>query len=128
MPSKRSGNLTFMLVAPLSPWEILAAYAAAAARAFVAFPMEHPLAVAGFALLGGALLGALGLLAAVRAARFDGLAALQNLVVVPMTFLSGVFYAVESLPSPWRAPWSATRAFVRELALPPSAARRAFAT
>lgn len=117
MQSKLTGNLVFLLVAPLSPWELLAAFTAAAAlrgalvsllvtvvaRCFVPFPFVHPLAVAGFTLTGGVLLGALGVLAAVRARKFDELAAFQNLVVVPMTFLSGVFYAIDALPAGWRA-------------------------
>ncbi|MEI8254208.1 MAG: ABC transporter permease [Deltaproteobacteria bacterium] len=117
MQSKLTGNLVFLLVAPLSPWEILAAFSLASAlrgalvsllvtgvaRIFVPFPCEHVVVVAVFTLVGGALLGALGVLAAVRARKFDELAAFQNLVVVPMTFLSGVFYAVDALPAGWRA-------------------------
>jgi ABC-2 type transport system permease protein len=53
-------------------------------------------------LLGAALCGALGLLAGIWAERFDQLAAFQNFVIVPFTFLSGVFYSIHSLPAFWQ--------------------------
>ena len=55
-----------------------------------------------FALLGSALLGALGLIAGLWAEKFDQLAAFQNFVIMPMTFLSGVFYSIHSLPGFWQ--------------------------
>jgi ABC-2 type transport system permease protein len=48
------------------------------------------------------MLGALGLIAGLWAEKFDQLAAFQNFVVVPMTFLAGVFYSVHSLPDFWQ--------------------------
>jgi ABC-2 type transport system permease protein len=56
-----------------------------------------------FALLGAALLGTLGLIAGLWAEKFDQLAAFQNFVIMPMTFLSGVFYSIHSLPSFWQS-------------------------
>jgi ABC-2 type transport system permease protein len=56
-----------------------------------------------FALLGAALMGALGLIAGLWAEKFDQLAAFQNFVIMPMTFLSGVFYSIHSLPAFWQA-------------------------
>lgn len=131
MQSKLAGNLVFLLVAPLSPWEILAAFSVASAlrgvlvaaivtaavRVFLPFPMVHPAAVLAFALVGGALLGALGVLAAVRARKFDELAAFQNLVVVPITFLSGVFYSVDGLPPLWRTASRTTRCITSSTAV-----------
>ena len=55
-----------------------------------------------FAVLGAALLGALGLVAGLWAEKFDQLAAFQNFVIMPMTFLSGVFYSIHSLPLVWQ--------------------------
>src|SRR4029077_7219044 len=55
-----------------------------------------------FAFLGGCLLGALGLIAGLWADKFDQMAAFQNFIIVPMTFLSGVFYSVHSLPPFWQ--------------------------
>jgi ABC-2 type transport system permease protein len=55
-----------------------------------------------FALLGSALLGSLGLIAGLWAEKFDQLAAFQNFLIMPMTFLSGVFYSIHSLPGFWQ--------------------------
>jgi ABC-2 type transport system permease protein len=55
-----------------------------------------------FALLGAGMLGALGLIAGLWAEKFDQMAAFQNFVIVPMTFLSGVFYSIHSLPDFWQ--------------------------
>jgi ABC-2 type transport system permease protein len=55
-----------------------------------------------FAVLCAALLGALGLVAGLWAEKFDQLAAFQNFVIMPMTFLSGVFYSIHSLPLVWQ--------------------------
>ena len=54
-----------------------------------------------FAVLGGSLLGALGLIAGLWAEKFDHMAVFQNFIIMPMTFLSGVFYSVHSLPPFW---------------------------
>ena len=48
-------------------------------------------------------LGALGLIAGLWAEKFDQMAAFQNFIIVPMTFLSGVFYSVHSLPPFWQS-------------------------
>jgi ABC-2 type transport system permease protein len=61
-----------------------------------------PLWVLVFAVLGAAMLGALGLIAGLWAEKFDQLAAFQNFVIMPMTFLSGVFYSIHSLPAFWQ--------------------------
>jgi ABC-2 type transport system permease protein len=65
--------------------------------------MPHPLWAFAFALLGSAILAMMGLLAGISADKFDQLAAFQNFVIVPLTFLSGVFYSIQSLPPPWQA-------------------------
>ena len=65
--------------------------------------MPHPLWALAFALLGSAILAMLGLLAGISADKFDQLAAFQNFIVVPLTFLSGVFYSIHSLPPFWQA-------------------------
>ena len=52
--------------------------------------------------MGAALMGTLGLIAGLWAEKFDQLAAFQNFVVMPMTFLSGVFYSIHSLPTFWQ--------------------------
>ncbi|CAK0776512.1 Transport permease protein [Gammaproteobacteria bacterium] len=114
--SKITGNLVFVLLAPLSPGEFYLAFVAAAvvrglvvgmgvwltALLLVAVPMAQPLWALLFAVLGGSILGALGLLAGVWADNFDRLAAFQNFVVLPLSFLSGVFYSLHDLPPFWR--------------------------
>jgi ABC-2 type transport system permease protein len=116
MQSKLNGNLVFVLLSPLSPFEIFAGFTAAAALRglviggaivagaglFVHLPVRDPVSVLAFAVVGGALFGALGLVAALRATRFEELAGFQSFVVVPLSFLSGVFYRVDALPGPWR--------------------------
>jgi ABC-2 type transport system permease protein len=54
-----------------------------------------------FAFLGAAILGTLGLIAGLWAEKFDQMAVFQNFLIMPMTFLSGVFYSVGSLPPVW---------------------------
>ncbi len=117
--SKITGNLIFVLLAPLSPRGLYAAYVAGAmvrgiavgSGVFVvtlAFApgLAVPVAPAWtlvFALAGSAILGTLGLIAGLWAEKFDQLAAFQNFVIVPATFLSGVFYSIHSLPPFWQA-------------------------
>lgn len=115
--SKITGNLVFLLVTPLSHWAWFAAYVGAsvirglavglgvllvtvwfAPPAFVA-----PWWIVVFAALGAGLMGCLGLIAGLWAEKFDQLAAFQNFIIMPMTFLSGVFYSVHSLPAAWQA-------------------------
>ena len=65
-------------------------------------PIQHPLWAFAFAVLGGGILGAMGIIAGIWADKFDQLAAFQNFVIMPLTFLAGVFYSVHSLPPFWQ--------------------------
>ena len=110
--SKITGNLVFLLVTPLSHWAWFVAYVGAAVVRGVAVGLGvlavtawfAPLQVTNaawiiaFTVMGAALMGSLGLVAGLWAEKFDQLAAFQNFIVMPMTFLSGVFYSVHSLP------------------------------
>ena len=49
------------------------------------------------------MLGRARLIAGLWAEKFDQLAAFQNFIIMPMTFLSGVFYSIHSLPAFWQA-------------------------
>jgi ABC-2 type transport system permease protein len=114
--SKISGNLVFLLVTPLSPWAWFSAYVGASVVRglvvglgvlvvtvwFAPPSFVEPWWALVFALLGAAMMGALGLVAGLWAEKFDQIAAFQNFIVMPMTFLSGVFYSVGSLPSFWQ--------------------------
>ncbi|HYR26018.1 MAG TPA: ABC transporter permease [Aquabacterium sp.] len=113
--SKITGNLVFVLLTPLSHRAWFAAYVGASlvrglvvglgvflVTAWFAPPgLAEPWWALIFAVLGGTLLGALGLIAGLWADKFDQMAAFQNFIIMPMTFLSGVFYSVHSLPPFW---------------------------
>jgi ABC-2 type transport system permease protein len=117
--SKITGNLIFVLLPPLSPLELFAAYVIGAMVRGLAvglgvlavtvwfapsvLAMPHPLWALAFALAGSAILGILGLIAGIWADKFDQLAAFQNFIILPLTFLSGVFYSIHSLPPFWQA-------------------------
>ena len=69
---------------------------------FAVPPFAQPLWILVFAFLGAALLGTLGLIAGLWAEKFDQMAVFQNFLIMPMTFLSGVFYSIHSLPAFWQ--------------------------
>ena len=114
--SKITGNLIFVLLAPLSHFEFFSAYVLAAmvrgiavgAGVFLAtywftdIGFYQPLWILAFGLLSAALLAALGLIAGIWAEKFDQLAAFQNFFIMPATMLSGVFYSIHSLPPIWQ--------------------------
>jgi ABC-2 type transport system permease protein len=114
--SKVMGNLVFILLTPLSYWHWFVAYVGAAvvrglvvgmgvfviASFFTHISFAQPLFIFLFAVMGAAMMGTLGLIAGLWAEKFDQLAAFQNFVVMPMTFLSGVFYSIHSLPPFWQ--------------------------
>jgi ABC-2 type transport system permease protein len=114
--SKITGNLIFILLSPLSYREIFFAYVTASVvrglavglgvylvtLTFFDVPLSSFPWVLIFALMGSALLGAIGIIAGIWAEKFDQLAAFQNFVILPLTFLSGVFYTIPSLPPFWQ--------------------------
>jgi ABC-2 type transport system permease protein len=114
--SRVTGNIVFVLLSPLSYREIFLAYVlASVVRAavvgvgvylvtwcFFDVPLRSLSWVFLFALLGSAFLGALGIIAGIWAEKFDQLAAFQNFIILPLTFLSGVFYSIHSLPPFWQ--------------------------
>ncbi|MEO8058063.1 MAG: ABC transporter permease [Burkholderiales bacterium] len=114
--SKITGNLVFLLVAPLSHWAWFVAYVGASIVRglvvgagvmivtiwFAPLTIANPVWILVFAVLGAVMMGALGLLAGLWAEKFDQIAAFQNFIIMPMTFLSGVFYSVGSLPPFWK--------------------------
>ena len=114
--SKVTGNLVFVLLPPISHLEFFAAYLLAAVVRglcvgagvfavtlfFAVPPIASPAWVAVFAILGCALMGAIGMFAGIWAEKFDQIAAFQNFFILPATFLSGVFYSIHSLPAFWQ--------------------------
>ena len=122
--SKIMGNLVFLLLTPLSHWSWFFAYTLSAVVRGMAVGMgvllatalfvwqssalnfsllpQEPLWALVFAFTGAAMLGALGLIAGLWAEKFDQMAAFQNFIIMPMTFLSGVFYSIHSFPDFWQ--------------------------
>ncbi len=114
--SKIMGNLVFTLLTPLSAWHWFVAYVGAAVARVLLVGLGvylvtllymppravAPLWIAVFALLGAGLMGVLGLLAGLWSDKFDQMATFQNFIVMPMTFLAGVFYSIHSLPGIWQ--------------------------
>jgi ABC-2 type transport system permease protein len=114
--SKMMGSIVFVLLPPLSYLEFFLAYLGAAILRglvvglgvwgvtlwFAPLQMPHPGWLLAYALLACAIMGALGILAGVWAEKFDQLAAFQNFLILPLTFLSGVFYSIHSLPAFWQ--------------------------
>jgi ABC-2 type transport system permease protein len=115
--SKVTGNIVFILLPPMSAAEIFLAYLGAAmVRGLVVgigvfaatlwlvpLPVPNPLWVLAFGLVGCGMLGTLGIIAGIWSEKFDQLAAFQNFLVMPLTFLAGVFYSIHSLPPFWQA-------------------------
>ena len=113
--SKVNGNIVFLLMAPIGPVEMFLAYVGAAlVRAFlvavamlvvagplVGLPVANPAALLAMFLLAGSALAALGIIAGIVSTKFDHLAAFSNFIITPLSFLSGVFYSVHSLPPFW---------------------------
>jgi len=114
--SKVTGNIVFVLLSPLSYLEFYLAFMLAAvvrgiavglgvgvvAVIFVDLPLHNVALLVLFALLSSAVLGSLGIIAGIWAEKFDQLAGFQNFVVLPLSFLSGVFYSIHSLPPFWQ--------------------------
>ena len=114
--SKIMGSLVFILLTPLSHWAWFTAYVASSmlrglmvgtgvflvTLVFARPEFAAPVWIVVFALLGAALLSTLGVIAGLWADKFDQMASFQNFIIVPMTFLSGVFYSIQSLPPFWQ--------------------------
>lgn len=114
--AKITGSIVFVLLPPVSYTEFFVAYVLASVvrgvvvgagvlvvtAGFVPLSVDSAGWIFAFALLGGVLLGALGVVAGIWADKFDQLAGFQNFLVVPLTMLSGVFYSLHSLPVFWQ--------------------------
>jgi ABC-2 type transport system permease protein len=115
--SKITGNIVFVLLPPIRPLTLYTGYVLASVVrglvvglgvllvtiGFFEARFEFPLWALVFALLGSAILGTLGLIGGIWADKFDQIAAFQNFLIMPLTFLSGVFYSVHSLPPFWQS-------------------------
>ena len=116
MQSKMTGNIIFVLLPPFSYGEFFLAYLLAAmarglvvglgvllaAMWFVEIRLEHPAWTIAFALAGSGVMGALGIIAGLYSDKVDELSLFTNFIILPLTFLSGVFYSIRSLPAFWQ--------------------------
>ena len=114
--AKIMGNLVFVLMAPIAAWEMFAAYLASsllraglcavvlycATWPFVRLPVDSFPVLLGMFLLAGGSLAVIGVIAGIVASKFDHLASFQNFLILPASFLSGVFYSIHSLPEFWQ--------------------------
>jgi len=113
--AKVMGSIVFILLPPFSALEMFLAHIGAAvlrglavglgvfvlAIFYAQVPIDNFFIILIFAILGSYTMGALGLIAGMWAEKFDQIAAFQSFLIVPLTFLSGVFYSISSLPEFW---------------------------
>jgi len=113
--SKQNGSITFILLAPLSGFEFFLAYIASSivrglsvgigvwmvSCFFAVLPVNNILVILWFGVIGSGILGALGLIASIWAVKWDHIAAFQNFIILPLSFLSGVFFSIQSLSPFW---------------------------
>ncbi|MBF1166193.1 ABC transporter permease [Dechloromonas agitata] len=114
--AKITGSIVFVLLPPIPYSAFFAAYVLAAVLRgmmvglgvllatvwFVDLKIVAPLWIMAFAMLGGGLFGALGMIAGIWSEKFDQLASFQNFLIMPLTMLSGVFYSIYTLPAFWQ--------------------------
>lgn len=114
--AKITGSIVFVLLPPIPYSAFFLAYVLAATLRglmvgvgvllatvwFADLKVAEPWWIVAFSLFGGALFGALGMIAGIWSEKFDQLAAFQNFLIMPLTMLSGVFYSIYTLPPFWR--------------------------
>lgn len=105
-----------LMMAPLSAFELVFAFlAAAVVRAvivavvllailmpFTGLPIEHVWMILFYGICGSIIMAGLGLIGGMWSKTFDDMALLNNFIIMPLTFLSGVFYSVKQLPEFWQ--------------------------
>jgi len=108
--------LNDVLAAPMRGWEVnlslnlggavrallIGTGLAAIAIPLTGVPVEQPLVLLLSVLLLLVLFCAFGVIVGVYAESWDHTAFITNIVILPLSFLGGVFYSIDSLPSPWQ--------------------------
>ncbi|MCD8340273.1 MAG: ABC transporter permease [Burkholderiales bacterium] len=116
LSAKIMGSVIFIQLPPFSGWQLsLAIMGASVIRGLIVGigvyfsaifwslpPLEHPLWILIFAFMGALLMAALGVIGALWADKFDQMGAFESFVIMPLTFLSGVFYSINQLPPVWQ--------------------------
>lgn len=106
----------YLLMAPLSAIEMVLAFIAGAVlRAvvvatvfllvlapFVDIPIHHFGLIIVYGICGSIIMGGMGLIGGMWSDNFDHMAMVTNFIIMPLTFLSGVFYSIEQLPPVWQ--------------------------
>ncbi len=114
--SKVQGNIVDILMAPLSPMEFTLGYTLGGIARGLAVGIVSVLSLAAFsdmqilhlgyvlyhAVMGSMMLALLGVVGGIWSEKFDHMAAVQNFIVMPATFLSGTFYTADRLPPAWQ--------------------------
>lgn len=114
--SKYTGNIIFLLMAPISATNMYFAYLIAsiirglmvgvAVLAVIIWfgnmQIAHLWAIIYFAILGAAITGGVGLIAGILADKFDQLAGFQSFIIVPLIYLSGIFFNIHNLSPLWK--------------------------
>jgi ABC-2 type transport system permease protein len=104
-----------ILAAPMRAWQVdigltiggvlralaIGVVLTAIAAPLLGVPIEHPILLVFASLAAILLFASLGLIVGIYAQTWDHNAFVQNLVIQPLTFVGGVFYSVDILPSPW---------------------------
>ena len=104
-----------VLASPMHSWQMNVGYLvggafraliiggalAALAVPITGAPVDQPLALLAAVLMLVAAFGSLGTIVGIYAESFDHTSFINNIVILPRTFLGGVFYSIDRLGSPW---------------------------
>jgi ABC-2 type transport system permease protein len=105
-----------VLASPMKSWEvnlglslggavralIIAVVLVLMALPVVDVPVHDPFALVLAVFLSLVIFSSLGVIVGVYAQSWDHASFVQNIVIVPLSFLGGTFYSVDTLPSPWQ--------------------------
>jgi ABC-2 type transport system permease protein len=110
---KHERIISDLLMAPLTALERIGGYLAGACLSglaiglavalvsllFADLTLAQPLALIFFALMGTVMHGLIGILVGIWAEKWDSYAAVHTFLLLPLSFLSGLFYRVDQLPA-----------------------------
>jgi ABC-2 type transport system permease protein len=105
-----------ILVSPMPPWLVVCGYVTgavlrgliigglvfASAFFFENIPVAHPVLAVFVVMLTAVLFALVGLVNAIYAKGFDSINIIPTFVLMPLTYLGGVFYSINLLPPVWQ--------------------------